>query len=110
MKANQTVRNLVDRAMEKGDAVLTKNGVRVYEVYKNGDILTVKHYGTVILVYDMHMKEIESWGGYSTSDRDALNNILFMVDHRTTEYFRIKGKKRDTILYLVDEDQEEGEC
>jgi hypothetical protein len=70
------VKEMVLSAMRNGEAHITRNGYHVYEAYKANDTLTVVHYGTVILKFDLDFEKIISWGGWSNSDRDALNTIL----------------------------------
>jgi hypothetical protein len=100
MKRIYMVQELVRKALEKGNAHITKKGDTVYKAHvdTNDDKkrFTLVHYGTIILEYDMANKEIIDWGGWSNSDRDALNNTLDVLGHNE-DYFRIKDRTLELV-------------
>jgi len=85
------VENMVKRAMENVEAHITRNGKHVYAATYAAGILELEHYDTTILEYDLNAKKIVSWGGWSNSDRDALNTVLeHCMYHPGNEYFYMK--------------------
>lgn len=77
MKTVKMVQDMVRKAMGKGEAEIRRNGQPLYKCsYQNG-ILRMTHYGTRILVVESDY--VAYIGGYSASDRDAINNALYVL-------------------------------
>lgn len=71
-----TVEMLIDRAKRKGEAMLRREGHEVYRVVSQdgGRMVKLYHYGTLIL--HVEDRELVNVGGWSVSDRDAINTAL----------------------------------
>jgi hypothetical protein len=78
--------NKIERG--KTETWTTRGGCRVYEMFREGDKITLVHYGTVTLVYDMKNMSIVDYYGESVSDRDSMNTLLSLVGHDPNYYFR----------------------
>jgi hypothetical protein len=76
MKHIKTIDMLLERADRRGYAQLVRNGRTVYEVIKEGEIYTLKHYGTVTIKYDGINEVLLEWYGEGVSDRDSMNTFL----------------------------------
>jgi hypothetical protein len=50
-----------------------------YEAMYEDGVLTLYHYGALIAQYDYKVNKITTLGGYSNSDRDAINSFLMFV-------------------------------
>lgn len=89
MKKIQTIENLYFKALDKGQATI--NGRMSlgwgmvgelepkYEIYVNGDIISMYHWGTKTIEYDTLNNSIVEYYGESVSDRDSLNTFLWCV-------------------------------
>jgi hypothetical protein len=98
MKTNKTVQTLVGKALRSSKLVaVNRQGEAVYEAETNANIFRLYHYGTQILEYGIPSKTIYSIGGYSSSDRDAINNALHVLGHSCTEQVRIRQGKLELI-------------
>jgi hypothetical protein len=86
MKTVKMVQELVKKAL-RGDREYKVSSYTAEVIAEN--TLVLRHYGTTILRYNLNTELIECWGGYSASDRDALNNALYVLNHPKNEGFRI---------------------
>lgn len=90
MKFIKTIENLLERAEQKGQAIL--NGRMTYGWGAKGELeekyaieiednkLIMRHWGTQTIEIDLSTKEIISYYGESVSDRDSLNTLLYLLD------------------------------
>ncbi|THA39261.1 hypothetical protein E5428_10250 [Histophilus somni] len=88
MKFIKTIENLLEKAENKGQAIL--NG-RYYDGYRNGELeekyaieidgnkLVMRHWGTQTIEIDLSINEIVSYYGESNSDRDSLNTLVYCL-------------------------------
>ncbi|AFN38874.1 TreP [Staphylococcus phage P4W] len=88
MKFIKTIENLLNKAENKGQAIL--NG-RYYDGYRNGELeekyaieidgnkLIMRHWGTQTIEIDLSINEIVSYYGESNSDRDSLNTLVYCL-------------------------------
>lgn len=56
-----------------------RSGTGRYKAQKNGDIMTLFHYDTLILTFDMSINRILQWHCQSASDREALNTAFYTL-------------------------------
>lgn len=106
MKRIITIENLFERAMKMakrkednlGYAYTNRFGHAVYAVIVdlNSMQITLKHYGTVTILYDLKNEELLSWYGESVSDRDSMNTFLNCLGE-DKYYFRY-GPKMGFIM------------
>jgi len=83
MKRIKIIEQLASQAMERGHAVLRRGGREVYRIEVEQDILTMYHYGTPTIRYDMRARVLLHWYGESVSDRDSMNTLLnYLGEHR----------------------------
>ena len=81
-KTIQLVNNLYFKAMNKPEELVCykRQGREIYHaMYKDG-CFCLSHYFTTILIVDVEKKVIVKLGGWSCSDRDAINSILELLD------------------------------
>lgn len=88
MKFIKTIENLLEKAENKGQAIL--NG-RYFDGYRNGELeekyaieidgnkLIMRHWGTQTIEIDLSINEIVSYYGESNSDRDSLNTLVYCL-------------------------------
>ena len=86
MKYIKTIENLLEKADNKGHAIL--NGrmslgwgmigelEEKYAIEIDGNKLIMRHWGTQTIEIDLIRKEIVSYYGESNSDRDSLNTLV----------------------------------
>ena len=79
MKTVKCVQWLVKKALEKGKACIKRKKIKVYEAEVYKESFELRHYGTLTLVVDLNTKEITRLGGWSRTDRDSINNALFVL-------------------------------
>lgn len=89
VKIVESLYNKVENCEHK-EAVTRRQGEEVYKVAIHDNTLTLVHYGTTTLVYDIAKREIVEYDGFSNSDRDSLNTVLDCLYHNNSEYFRVK--------------------
>ncbi len=89
MKFIKTIENLLDKAEQKGEAIL--NGSMSYAWGVKGDLeekyaieiygnkLYMRHWGTQTIEIDLNTNEIVSYYGESVSDRDSLNTLVYCL-------------------------------
>ncbi|VEV89147.1 TreP [Staphylococcus phage Stab22] len=89
MKFIKTIENLLEKAENKGEAIL--NGrmnmgwgmvgalEEKYAIEILGNKLVMRHWGTQTIEIDLSMKEIVSYYGESNSDRDSLNTLVYCL-------------------------------
>ena len=88
MKFIKTIENLLEKAENKGQAIL--NG-RYFDGYSKGELeekyaieidgnkLVMRHWGTQTIEIDLSVNEIVSYYGESNSDRDSLNTLVYCL-------------------------------
>ena len=88
MKFIKTIENLLEKAENKGQAIL--NG-RYFDGYGLGELeekyaieidgnkLVMRHWGTQTIEIDLSINEIVSYYGESNSDRDSLNTLVYCL-------------------------------
>jgi hypothetical protein len=78
-----------------------------YNIWRNGDLVTVEHYSTVILTIDTVTKELVYAGGISPSDSDAINTVIAhydIVNYRGRECFPYTSySKTNSKVYVSTE-------
>ena len=85
MKYIKTIENLLEKAENKGKAIL--NGryrdygyvgdlEEKYAIEIDGNKLIMRHWGTQTIEINTDTKEIVSYYGQSNSDRDSLNTLV----------------------------------
>lgn len=86
MKFIKTIENLLEKAENKGEAIL--NGrmslgwgmvgslEEKYAIEIDGNKLVMRHWGTQTIEINLSTKEIVSYYGESNSDRDSLNTLV----------------------------------
>ena len=89
MKFIKTIENLLEKAENKGQAIL--NGRMVlgwgnfsdlqekYAIEIDGNKLVMRHWGTQTIEIDLSVNEIVSYYGESNSDRDSLNTLVYCL-------------------------------
>lgn len=83
MKRIKTIETLAERAIRTGYARTMRRGWEVYSLSYEDDILTMKHYGTTTIEYDVKGCELLYHYGESVSDRDSMNTLLsYLGEHR----------------------------
>jgi type IV pilus biogenesis protein CpaD/CtpE len=73
---------LLDQLTEAGSKCVKRQGKLVYDANRTKD-------GIYNLYHDKITEEIVSFGGYSASDRDALNTFLDEMDHDPSVCFKL---------------------
>lgn len=82
-----------DYAMVKFGA--TREGTKdAFLMVRNGDVLTLEHYGTVIFQYNYDTRHMR-YGGWSMTDRDNINGMCYLLGLETRVYYS------DYALYVV---------
>lgn len=88
MKFIKTIEGLLNKAEQKGQAIL--NG-RYFDGYSKGELeekyaieiednkLIMRHWSTQTIEVDLSTKEIISYYGESVSDRDSLNTLVYCL-------------------------------
>lgn len=88
MKFIKTIEGLLNKAEQKGEAIL--NG-RYFDGYSKGELeekyaieieghkLIMRHWGTQTIEIDLFRNEIISYYGESVSDRDSLNTLVYCL-------------------------------
>lgn len=89
MKFIKTIENLLEKAENKGAAIL--NGrmnygwgmvgdlEEKYAIEIDGNKLIMRHWGTQTIEINLSTKEIVSYYGVSNSDRDSLNTLVYLL-------------------------------
>jgi hypothetical protein len=96
-KLNQGLYALIEKTVKRnlGQTCIRRDGRVVYEVHNNPHTVDLYHYGTLILTYNPAARQIVRFGGWSASDRDALNTALTYFGH-DSERFSIAGGELHT--------------
>ena len=112
MKYIQTIENMYNKALEKGEATL--NGrmkefnyghtyvgdlEEKYYIQVTENEVILRHWGTETLRVNRHSKEIVNWYGVGRSDADSMNTLLDLIGNKET-YFRygpVKGFVADKM-------------
>lgn len=88
MKFIKTIEGLLNKAEQKGQAIL--NG-RYFDGYSKGELeekyaieieghkLVMRHWGTQTIEIDLRTNKIVSYYGESVSDRDSLNTLVYCL-------------------------------
>ena len=89
MKFIKTIENLLEKAENKGQAILNGryrdwNGYvgdleEKYAIEIDGSKLVMRHWGTQTIEIDTDTNEIVSYYGESNSDRDSLNTLVYCL-------------------------------
>ena len=89
MKFIKTIENLLEKAENKGEAIL--NGrmslgwgmvgslEEKYAIEIQDNKLVMRHWGTETIEIDLTRSEIVSYYGESNSDRDSLNTLVYCL-------------------------------
>lgn len=98
-KRVQCVEILLNRAERKGVATLRRGNHEVYraEIDDSGNTVRLYHYGTLIL--HVENGELVQVGGWSVSDRDAINTALDYLKISST-YVRHSRNGNYLTLYI----------
>lgn len=89
MKFIKTIENLLEKAENKGEAILNgrmslgwgmSGGLEEkYAIEIDGNKLVMRHWGTQTIEINLSTKEIVSYYGESNSDRDSLNTLVYCL-------------------------------
>ncbi len=92
----KSISNMYERviAERKADfSYVTRNGMEVYRMELATDnTLSLFHYGTLVLQYDLKEGQVVYQYGQSVSDRDSMNSLLILLGHYPCfHYGSVKG-------------------
>lgn len=89
MKFIKTIENLLEKAENKGEAILNgrmsmgwgmSGGLEEkYAIEIDGNKLVMRHWGTQTIEINLSTEEIVSYYGESNSDRDSLNTLVYCL-------------------------------